>query len=101
MLTVCGVDCQKSCKSFNNGCAGCNQLMGAVPWVSFIGFSVCPIYVCAREREYATCGECAKIPCSIWLIDTRNPNLTDIEFEKDISTRLENLRKSGQFKVSR
>ena len=52
MLTVCGVDCQKSCKSFNNGCAGCNQLMGAVPWVSFIGFCMSDSYLCKGEEIF-------------------------------------------------
>lgn len=98
MLTTCGVNCQKNCKAYGDNCEGCNQLKGAVPWVSFIGADTCPIYACAKENNYISCGECAKIPCSIWLVDTRHPSLNDTEFEKDISIRLDDLKRSDLLK---
>ena len=91
MITVCGVYCKKECKAYDSECHGCNQIQGKVSWAKFYGDSVCPIYKCALEFGFDTCLECKKIPCSIWW-NTKNPALSQIEFEKEIGHRIKNLK---------
>ena len=94
MLGMCGVDCT-ACGAFGTECDGCRKLKGAVPWVPFLGAMVCPIYACAENRGFGSCALCGEKPCKLWLVDTRNPNLSDADFERDIAARLENLKAEG------
>lgn len=93
MMSVCGVYCEKECKAFGNQCSGCHQLNGKVSWAKYIGKETCPIYQCVKEKDFSTCKNCDKLPCEIWLEETKNPAMTDEEFAKDISRRMKNLAK--------
>ncbi len=93
MISVCGVICKTDCCSFGKSCKGCNKLNGKVSWVEFIGKSVCPIYQCAEDKKISSCGLCEKRPCDIWLIETRNPSVSEEVFMEDIRSRLSNLNK--------
>ncbi|MEA2103536.1 MAG: DUF3795 domain-containing protein [Candidatus Cloacimonadota bacterium] len=93
MITACGVYCEKECHAFGDECQGCNSLKGKVSWAKFIGKETCPIYQCVNDNGFDTCKECKKLPCDIWLKETKNPSMTDKEFKNDISRRMDNLRK--------
>lgn len=93
--SVCGVDCAGTCQSYGGACRGCNALEGAVPWAPMVGAQVCPVYACVGRRGFASCGSCDERPCALWLVDTRNPAVSDAEFERDIAARLGNLRGEG------
>ena len=87
-LSCCGTDCS-SCEYFSNICEGCNQLKGKV----FHSPEGCSIYNCAkRDNTYKNCGECSKVPCSIWY-NTRDPKFSDEEFKKNIADRIDALNK--------
>lgn len=89
--SVCGVNCSTDCKAFQTECAGCNELQGKVSWAEFYGQEHCPIYACVTALEYTSCQECGKAPCVIWY-STKNPDVTDQEFEADLMSRLKNLK---------
>jgi len=95
-MTVCGVICETECSAFGKECKGCNQLKGKPAWVSFIGKETCPIYICVAEKGFKSCGECDKKPCDIWLIETKNPSISEEAFMKDINSRLKNLLSNKQ-----
>ena len=92
-ITVCGVFCQSECRAFGNECAGCEALEGKVSWVKQIDKFVCPIYDNVKEKALQNCGECDNLPCDIWLIETKNPELTDKEYFQEIAHRIDNLKK--------
>ncbi len=92
MLAVCGVNCPTDCRAYQTECEGCNELEGKIPWAVFYGRERCPIYDCAMEKDLVSCGDCGSAPCRIWY-DTRNPDASDEEFERDIKSRLRNLKK--------
>ena len=91
-VTTCGVYCETECRAYSRECDGCNKLKGKVSWAKFYGKDICPIYKCAKEKSFVTCAECSQIPCKIWF-DTRNPDLTDDEFDQEIQGRLKNLNR--------
>lgn len=91
MITPCGVYCEKNCSLFKVKCPGCHHLKGKVFWASIYGGDTCPIHACAGERGFATCRDCADVPCPTWT-GTRDPELTDEEFAAEIARRLTNLR---------
>lgn len=91
MLSVCGVNCHTDCRAFKVECEGCNELQGHVSWTVFYGRERCPIYACALEKGFTSCGDCGLAPCQVWY-DTRNPDATDAEFEADLNSRLANLK---------
>lgn len=97
MLSVCGVNCSTGCKAFKVECTGCNELQGKVSWAVFYGRERCPIFDCALEKGLISCGDCGLAPCKIWY-DTRNPDISDEEFDKDINSRLANLNKRNEEK---
>ena len=90
-LSVCGVNCQVDCKAFGQECAGCNQLRGEVSWAIYLQKTVCPIFTCVSKKGFDSCGQCALVPCDIWLIETKNPDVSDADFAADIAKRLKNL----------
>ena len=91
MISVCGVICEKDCRAYKNNCKGCIELNGKVSWTKFLSKETCPIYKCVKDNKFVSCGQCDKRPCDIWLIETKNPSVSDTEFMKDIKNRLENL----------
>lgn len=92
-ISVCGVICSKECQAFGKDCSGCNQLQGRVSWAKFIGKTVCPIYQCVKQKGYISCAQCSDLPCAIWLVETRNPDMSDDEYNQDIQKRITNLNK--------
>ncbi|PKN73034.1 MAG: hypothetical protein CVU50_04565 [Candidatus Cloacimonetes bacterium HGW-Cloacimonetes-3] len=90
MLSVCGVNCATDCRAYEAECKGCEALQGKVSWAEFYGKEECPIYACVKDKKLHSCGECGQAPCKVWY-DTRNPDASDIEFSRDISSRLANL----------
>jgi len=92
MLSICGVNCSTDCRAYQTECDGCNQVQGRVSWAAYYGSECCPIYDCARHKGLTSCQACGKAPCQIWY-DTRNPSVSDTEFEADIASRLHNLRR--------
>lgn len=95
MISVCGVYCEKECKAYPDECSGCNQIKGKVAWAKFYGKSVCPIYKCVQTKKFRTCLKCDKIPCRIWY-ETRNPELSDEQFNNELNWRLKNLEQDGE-----
>lgn len=89
-LSVCGVCCSADCRAYQTECEGCNALCGKVSWAAHYGRENCPLYACALERGFASCGDCGEAPCAVWL-ETRSPLVSDEEFSADIDSRLENL----------
>lgn len=87
-ITCCGSECSK-CGCYGNICQGCNELCGKVFHAP--PGKACPIYRCAVNRKHLTsCAKCEELPCVIWR-DTKDPQLTDEEFETDIQNRIRNL----------
>ena len=88
-ISICGADCSV-CGCFGTLCKGCNFHEGRVFHAP--EGKACPIYACAAEEHgYKSCAQCAKRPCAVWQ-STRDPSLSDAEFEKTIQDRLANLR---------
>lgn len=88
-LSCCGTDCE-ACGCFGTLCKGCNASDGKVFHAP--AGKACPIYACsAQNKRLATCGECGEAPCSVWM-GTRDPNLSDEEFEATVTTRMKNLK---------
>ena len=52
----------------------------------------CAIYACCRIKNgFYSCGECEKLPCDL-ILGTRDPNMSDEEFEKNVQERVERLK---------
>ena len=88
-LTVCGSVCSE-CSCYGSLCAGCNESGGKVFHAP--AGKPCPIYACCvNKRRYATCKDCADLPCGLWRA-TRDPSVSDAAFEADIQQRVSALR---------
>lgn len=88
-LSCCGMDCSE-CNFYGNLCEGCNEACGKVFHAP--EGKACPIYQCAvQKHKFSTCATCEELPCDIWK-KTKDPNLSEQEFEKSIYKRVENLR---------
>ena len=92
-ITVCGVYCSSECHAFNEECAGCNQLAGKVSWAPEIGQECCPLYTCVVGKGFQTCAECAEVPCEIWLVETKNPAVSEAAFAAEVKRRVSNLKR--------
>jgi len=90
--SVCGVLCNEECHAFGKECAGCNVIKGKVSWAKYLGKDICPIYQCIENRGLNNCGECSDMPCDIWMIETKNPEVTIADYEADLKQRMRNLR---------
>jgi hypothetical protein len=75
-------------------CAGCNKLQGQVSWAKYLNKTVCPIYTCVKQKGFSSCRDCDLPPCHIWLIETKNPDVSEQAFAADITNRLKNLGKN-------
>ena len=88
-LSVCGTDCTK-CTLLGSACKGCNESDGKVFHAP--DGKPCPIYgCCANKHRYAVCGYCDDMACDIWKM-TRDPSMTDSQFEASIQERINNLK---------
>ncbi len=88
-LSCCGTDCQ-ACTFLGTMCKGCNECQGKVFHAP--EGQACQIYECSiNQKKYQGCGECGQIPCDIWR-KTKDPSMTEEEFEKNINERVGRLR---------
>lgn len=88
-LSCCGTECVV-CDFYQKECAGCNECQGKVFHTS--KGKACPIYACSvQKHRYATCAGCEQLPCAIWKA-TRDPQLSEEEFEKSIYKRVQKLK---------
>lgn len=88
-LSCCGTECS-SCGFYRKECAGCNECQGKVFHAP--SGKACPIYICSvQKHRYATCAGCKQLPCAIWKA-TRDPQLSEEEFEKSIHERVQKLK---------
>ncbi|HBF33634.1 TPA: hypothetical protein DDW35_03630 [Candidatus Sumerlaeota bacterium] len=91
MACVCGACCEE-CSYLGKECLGdCNALEGKPFWAKFVGMDVCPIYQCVKDKQFAHCGPCEKLPCDLWFT-LKDPSWTDEEQKKNIETRVAKLR---------
>lgn len=81
----CGTDCT-ICQFYGGLCKGCSE-SGGRPFFCQ-GGARCPIYACAVQKQ--GCAGCSGLPCQIWR-DTRDPAMTDEQFEQSIRERVANL----------
>ena len=89
-LSVCGTDCS-ACPLHGNLCTGCNEACGKVFHAP--EGKPCPIYgCCVNKHHYATCASCSRVPCAVWQA-TRDPSMTDEQFEQSVNDRVYALRK--------
>ena len=87
-ISSCGADCAK-CGCFGTLCQGCNAHKGRVFHAP--EGKACPLYACAvEENGYPSCASCSKRPCQLWR-STRDPQLSNADFEQSIQDRLNNL----------
>ncbi len=87
--SCCGEECD-SCVAYQKDCNGCNACQGKVFHAP--KGKPCPIYACSvQKHHYVNCADCAELPCMIWKM-TRDPQLSDEEFETSIRERVQRLR---------
>lgn len=88
-ISCCGTDCSK-CSLYGNICQGCNECHGKVFHAP--KGKACPIYACSvGSKKLRNCSQCEQLPCAIWK-NTKDPQLTDEAFEKNIAERVKNLK---------
>lgn len=86
-ISVCGLDCAKC--SYASMCKGCNACKGVV---FHTDGKECAIYhCCVTEHGFSNCLDCTEIPCAVWQ-KTRDPSLSDEQFEVGIKERIELLK---------
>ncbi len=91
-LSVCGTDCA-ACPMHGGACGGCNEEKGRVFHTS--GGKPCAIYACCvNARRYSLCASCPSLPCAVWQ-ETRDPSMTEEQFQKSIADRVSALKSSG------
>lgn len=88
-LSCCGMACGE-CSCYKTICQGCNEAQGKVFHAP--QGKACPIYECSvQKKKFVNCGKCEKLPCEIWR-GTRDPRLSQEEFDQSIAERVENLK---------
>ncbi len=99
-ISVCGIDCDIACIECNKNneefskepCRGCNAAKGKLFWTQFLGLDTCPIYnCCVNENHFSHCGECNKLPCSIYF-NTKDPSISEEIFQQSIQERVNLLK---------
>ena len=88
-VTCCGAECSR-CPLYKAHCPGCNEACGKVCHAK--AGKPCAIYACSVNRHhFATCMNCPGAPCALWR-STRDPRMTDAQFEESIRERMERLK---------
>ena len=88
-LSCCGTECAE-CSFYGEMCEGCNECQGKVFHAP--KGKACPIYACSvNGKKLRNCGQCGEAPCGIWR-GTKDPRLSEEEFEKNIAQRVSNLK---------
>lgn len=92
-ISCCGTDCS-SCGFYGNTCQGCNECQGKVFHAP--AGKACPIYTCSvKGKKLRNCSQCNELPCAIWR-ETRDPQMSEEEFEKNVTERVGNLKGVSQ-----
>ena len=90
LISCCGSECS-ACYCYGKMCQGCNAACGKVFHAP--EGKACPIYECCRNQNgFASCGECAKLPCDLILGTRDPPSLSEEEFMKTVDERIKRLR---------
>ena len=88
-LSPCGADCA-ACGFYRAQCPGCNECCGQV--FHQTEGEACPLYRCpVQKHRQASCAFCPSLPCDLWRA-TRDPRMTEEEFEQSIGERIARLR---------
>ncbi len=88
-LSPCGADCA-ACGFYRAQCPGCNESCGQV--FHQAEGEACPLYRCpVQKHRQASCAFCPSLPCDLWRA-TRDPRMTEEEFEQSIGERIARLR---------
>lgn len=94
-LSCCGTKCSE-CGCYGSMCKGCNESAGKVFHAP--KRQACPIYECSvNKKKQAGCGDCKNLPCDVWR-NTKDPSMSEEEFENNIRQRVENLKRGGKSK---
>ena len=90
LAAACGLYCG-SCEYLEEKCTGCGHIEGKPFWTAEFGVEVCPLYdCCVNDKALEHCGECAELPCKLWL-EFHDPALSPEEAEASVRERREQL----------
>ncbi len=90
-LSSCGLLCDK-CEFYGNKCNGCHAVQGSTFWAkNMMPDKTCPLFKCAKEKGYKSCGQCSELPCKTFL-EMKDPNSTEEQHKKSIQERVERLK---------
>ena len=88
-LSCCGTNCGK-CSCYGSMCKGCNATNGKVFHAP--AGKACAIYnCCVQKHKFANCLACDSLPCDVWRA-TKDPSLSEQQFEATIQERVDNLK---------
>ena len=98
-ISVCGIDCGGACIECNSSnpelkespCMGCNSMEGKIFWTKYINLDVCPIYSCAKQKQFNHCGKCQHLPCEIYF-KIKDPNISEEQHQNSINERVAVLK---------
>ncbi len=92
-ISCCGTFCEK-CPQYQQPCPGCIKLQGKPSWITEVGLNCCPFYACCVvDKKLLNCGQCSSAPCQLFY-DTKDPSLSNEEFQNDLADRIAKLRVS-------
>lgn len=95
-FSCCGTQCRE-CAFYGTMCKGCNESAGKVFHAP--EGQACPIYECSvNQKKQKSCSGCQNLPCDIWR-NTKDPSMSDEEFENNIRQRVAHLTCEGNEKT--
>lgn len=95
-FSCCGTQCGE-CAFYGTMCKGCNESAGKVFHAP--EGQACPIYECSvNQKKQKNCSGCQNLPCDIWR-NTKDPSMSDEEFENNIRQRVAHLTCEGNEKI--
>ena len=59
-----------------------------------LGIARCELACCAGRHRFATCADCAELPCAVWQ-GSRDPSITDEAFRTSIESRVSTLKSAA------
>lgn len=89
-LSPCGIDCD-ACTMKEQCGEGCQQTIGKPFYIKDFGVPCCPMYSCAKGKEYNTCGECKEVPCNKFY-EWRDPSMTEEEHKQTVLSNVARLK---------
>lgn len=95
-FSCCGTQCGE-CAFYGTMCKGCDESAGKVFHAP--EGQACPIYECSvNQKKQKSCSGCQNLPCDIWR-NTKDPSMSDEEFENNIRQRVAHLTCEGNEKT--